>query len=411
MGMCWFRSLLILLLMESVANAEDWPQWLGPRRDGSTVEKIAAWKGDLRVAWRREVAEGHSSPVVADGKVYLHACPKGKDAEVISCFDAVTGKPLWSREYARGPFQGLFGRGPRATPAVIGGKLYAFGATGIVTCLDAAKGDIQWQVDTQKDFKAPTLKFGVSASPLVVGNKVLIAVGAKGASVVAFDKDKGSVLWKSLDDGASYASPILVGAATDPTALYLTQQGLVALRALDGTRLWDFPFKDKLAESATTPVRIGDNVLISSITLGSALLTLSSKDGKTAVSKDWFNKELTCYFSTPVPVGSAHVYLVTGIPSLNSTSTLCCIEAKSGNVLWKKGGVGKYHACLTRTADSKLLMVEEAGHLVLIEPNPAKYEEVCRSKISGETWAHPAIANGRLYIRDEKELVCVELGQ
>jgi outer membrane protein assembly factor BamB len=409
--MSWFRSLLIVLLMASVASAEDWPQWLGPRRDGSTVEKIVPWKGDLKIAWRQDVAEGHSSPVVADGKVYLHACPKGKDAEVISCFDAVTGKPLWNREYARGPFQGLFGRGPRATPTVVGGKLYAFGASGIVTCLDAVKGDIHWQVDTQKEFKAPALKFGVSASPLVDGNKVLIAVGAKGASIVAFDKDKGSVLWKSQDDGASYASPILFGAASDPTALFLTQQGLVALRVQDGTRLWDFPFKDKLAESATTPVRFGDNVLISSITLGSALLALATKDGKTSAAQEWFIKDLTCYFSTPVPVGSAHVYLVTGALALSPTSTLCCVEAKSGNVLWKKAGVGKYHACLTRTADSKLLMVEEAGNLVLIEPNPAKYEELCRSKICGETWAHPALANGRLYIRDQKELVCVELSR
>jgi outer membrane protein assembly factor BamB len=193
--------------------------------------------------------------------------------------------------------------------------------------------------------------------------------------------------------------------------LFLTQQGLVALRALDGTRLWDFPFKDNLAESATTPVRIGDNVLISSITLGSALLALATKDGKTSAAQEWFIKDLTCYFSTPVPVGSAHVYLVTGALALSPTSTLCCVEAKSGNVLWKKAGVGKYHACLTRTADSKLLMVEEAGNLVLIEPNPAKYEELCRSKICGETWAHPALANGRLYIRDQKELVCVELSR
>jgi outer membrane protein assembly factor BamB len=409
--MTCLRSLLALLIVAPLAQAEDWPQWLGPRRDSSTVEKIAPWKGDLTVAWRQTVAEGHSSPVVADGKVYLHACPTGKDAEVISCFDAVTGKPQWSREYPRGPFQGLFGRGPRATPAVVGGKVYAFGATGIVTCLDAVKGEILWQVDTQKEFKAPALKFGVSASPLVVGSKVLIAVGAKGASVVAFDKDKGSVLWKSLDDGSSYASPILFGAATDPIALFLTQQGLVGLRVEDGTRLWDFPFKDKLAESATTPVRVGDNVLISSITLGTALLTLPSKDSKTAPAKEWFNKDLTCYFSTPVPVGTAHVYLVTGALSISPTSTLCCVEAKSGNVLWKKNGVGKYHACLTRTADNKLLMVEEAGNLVLIEPNPGKYEEICRSKICGETWAHPAIANGRLYIRDQKELVCVELSQ
>jgi outer membrane protein assembly factor BamB len=404
-----FRALLVLLCLAPLATAEDWPQWLGPRRDGTTTEKIQPWKGDLKVAWRQPVEEGHSSPVVADGKVYLHASPKGKNAEAIACFDAVSGKPLWNYEYARGPFQGLFGRGPRATPAVVGGKLYAFGATGILTCLDVAKGERLWQVDTHKEFQAPTLKFGDSASPLVMGNKVVTAVGAKGASVVAFDKDKGTVLWKNLDDGASYASPIVIGAAKDLTTLVLTQQGLVALRVDDGTKLWDFPFKDKLAESATTPARVGDKVLISSITLGSALLQI--KGGMSPPVKDWFTKDLTCYFSTPVPVGAENIYMVTGTLSFTPTSSLCCVDARTGKVLWTKDGVGKYHACLTRTADNKLLMVEEAGNLVLVDPNPAKYVELCRAKICGETWAHPAIANGRLYIRDQKELVCVELGR
>jgi len=405
-----FRSLAVLLGVALVAAAADWPQWLGPNRDGSTVEKVAPWKGDLKIVWRQTVGEGHSSPVVADGRAYLHSCITGKETEVVECFEAPMGKQVWRREYPRGPFKGLFGNGPRATPTVLDGKVYAYGATGILTCLDAKSGDILWQLDTRKGFNPPALRFGVSSSPLVDGNKVLVAVGAKGASVAAVDKDNGKVLWKSLDDKASYSSPILIGSALDPTAVFLTQKGLVGLRVADGTPQWSFPFEDKLAESSTTPVRVGDKLLISSITLGTAMLSLEAKDGKTTPHEVWMTKDLTCYFSTPVAVGPDNVYLVTG-SLLGGQSTLHCLDAKKGTVLWKKDGVGKYHASLLRTGDNKLLMVEEAGDLVLIDPDPTMYRELARAKVCGKTWAHPALANGRLFIRDDKELVCVALGQ
>jgi outer membrane protein assembly factor BamB len=407
-----FRCLVILLAVASFAFAagDDWPQWLGPNRDGSTAEKVAPWKGDLKIVWRQAVGEGHSSPVVSDGRVFLHTCENGKEVELVQCFDAVTGKPVWSQDYARGPFKGLFGNGPRATPAVVGGKVYTYGSTGILTCLDAKSSDKLWQLDTRKEFKPPAVKFGVSSSPLVVGNKLLVDVGAKGASIVALDKDSGKVLWKSLDDKASYSSPIAIGSDKDSTAVFLTQKGLVGLKVADGTPQWDFPFEDKLAESSTTPVRVGDKLLISSITLGTAMLSLETQDGKTKPKQDWMTKDLTCYFSTPVAIGPDHVYLVTG-SLLGGQSTLHCLDAKKGTVLWKKDGVGKYHASLLRTGDNKLLMVEEAGNLVFIDPDPKMYRELARTKICGKTWAHPAVANGRLYIRDDKELICVDLGK
>jgi outer membrane protein assembly factor BamB len=406
------RALLVLLLWTPAVSAADWPQWLGPNRDGSTPEKVLPWKGELKRLWLEDVGDGHSSPVVADGLVYLHYAKAGKEeVEVIEARDAVTGNLAWRFDYPRPSFQNTFGRGPRGTPSVSGGKLYAFGATGILTCLDAKKGEKIWQVDTRKTFKPPELKFGVATSPLVVGNMVLVNVGAKGASVVAFDKDKGDVLWKSLDDGASYASPIVFGAGKNEQAVFLTQQGVVGLTLDKGELLWRFPFQDKLFESSTTPVRVGDRLLISSITLGSALLELEPKSDKTAVKQIWLNKELTCYFSTPVVVGNKDIYLVTGA-LLNASSTLHSVDAQSGKSLWQKDKIGKYHASLLRTGDDKLLMVEEAGNLVLLDPDPKQYRELSRAnKICGKTWAHPAVANGRLYIRDDnKKLVCVQLG-
>jgi outer membrane protein assembly factor BamB len=411
-----FNSVLpVCFLSITVASAADWPQWLGPNRDARTSEKIAPWKGDLKIAWRKPVAgEGNSSPVVAGGRVYLHTKPSPKQ-EALTAFDAKTGDELWRKSYAREPVKTFYGNGPRATPTVADGRVYTFGLSGLLTCFDAEKGTQLWQIDTKKDFKPRPLLFGPACSPLVEGDAVLLNVGAKGASIVAFDKVKGDVLWKVLDDGPSYSSPIIFGKGDDRQAVFLTQEGLVSVNPKDGALFWRSPLKDKIFESSTTPVRAGDILIGSSITAGSVGLTLEAKDGKPAVSPKWKNPALTCYFSTPVPVGDEYIYMVIGELDLNPfakkkpSASLRCVELATGNEKWKKAGVGTYHASLMRTGDNKLLMLEEGGDLVLLDPNPKEYRELARGHICGETWAHPAVANGRLYIRDAKELICVEL--
>ncbi len=406
--MPWLRSLAALVILGPSLLAADWPQWLGPRRDGSSTETVAPWKGPLKLLWRQPVGEGHSSPVVANGRVFLHTKAAEGDTEVVQAFDASSGKPLWSESYPRAPYKGLFGSGPRATPTVHEAKVYTYGITGILTCSNAADGKRLWQVDALKTFKAPKLFFGASCSPLVEGKLLLINVGGKGASVVAFNKDSGKAVWKKLDDGASYASPVAFTAAGQRQVVFLTQQGLVSLRPTDGEVFWQFPFKDKLSESSTTPVRVGDLLIGSSITIGSVGLRLKEEGGKPQVAEAWKKPELTCYFSTPLAVGKDHIYMVNG-SLFAKTATLRCVETATGKELWNRPRVGTYHASLLRTGDGKLLMLEEKGDLVLIEPNPQGYRELARARVCGQTWAHPALANGRLYVRDGKELICVEL--
>jgi glucose dehydrogenase len=412
--MPWFRSLTLLLLVSVPVLAEDWPQWLGPRRDGSSMEKIKPWKGDLKVLWRNAVSAGHSSPVIAGGKVYLFTRVKDKQAEQLTAYDAKTGKPLWDTPYPRAFFASPFGTGPQATPVVAGGRVYTFGATGVLACFDAEKGSLKWQVDTLKKFGAKNLFFGMACSPLVEGDRVIVNVGGpKDASVVAFNKDNGEKVWGSLNDRPSYSSGIALGKGKERQVVFLTAKGVRSLNPTDGKLFWEVPLVDKLSESSMTPVRVGDVLLASSVTFGMMGLQLSTKDDKPAAKQIWTNKTLTCYFSTPIPVGKDHVYMVTGVASLlkTVTSTLRCVEVKTGKELWNKPKIGRYHAAMLRTADDKLLLLSDLGNLILLDPDPKQYRELARSKVGkGEQiWAHPAVSDGRLYLRDEKELICLQL--
>ncbi len=406
-------AILLVLVFTSSVFAEDWPQWLGPRRDNSSTEKVAPWQGKLKVLWRKPAGEGHSSPVVAGGRVYIHAKVKDKNEEEIVAFDAKSGEELWRTSYERLEFKSLFGNGPRATPCVAGDRIYAFGITGILTCLETDKGKQVWQVNALEKLQAKNLFFGMSCSPLVADERVLVNVGAKSASVVAFDRAKGDIAWKSMDDPASYSSPILVGDGDQRQAVFLTGANVASLNPADGQVFWRFPLKDRLFESSTTPIRAGDLLLASSITYGSVGLRLTTKEGKPAVEEEWKNPALTSYFSTPVSIGKDLIYMVTGTtpsPLAKPAADLHCVEAKTGKSLWKKAKIGTYHASLMRTGDNKILLLTDGGDLALLEPDPKGYRELARSKVSGpETWAHPALSDGRLYVRDRTGLICFQL--
>lgn len=412
--MPWMRSLLLLFLLTSLVSAGDWPQWLGPHRDSSSAEKVVPWKEAPKVLWRLAVGEGNSSPVIAGGRVFVHSKVKDKTDEEVIAYDARTGTQVWRQVYSRAAFASPYGNGPRATPAVVDGKVYTFGITGVLTCWEADSGKQVWQVDTLKEFGAKNLFFGMSCSPLVEGDAVLVNVGGKGASVVALDRNKGSVVWKSRDDRASYSSPIVFGQGKDRQVVFLTGDGVVSLNPKDGSTNWQFPLVDKLLESSTTPVHVGDQIVASAITYGSAGLKLTPSDGKLGYKEEWKNPALTSYFSTPVAVGKDYFFLVTGANPLlikQPSATLHCVEATTGKDLWMKPNVGKYHAALLRTGDNKLLSLDDFGFLSLIEPDPKEHRVLCKAKVCGATWAHPALADGRVYIRDEKELICLQVSE
>jgi len=401
------RPLLALALTSISASAADWPQFLGANRDSSSPEKVSAWKEKPKELWSKPVGEAHSSPVVAKGVVYAFYKVAKKDADALAAFDAKTGDLLWEQSYDRAKFQPLFGEGPRGTPTVDGDRVYTLGNTGVLACWDATKkGEIVWKVDTLKDFQAKNLVFGASTSPTVVGKHVVIMVGGKGAGIVGFDKETGKVAWQETEDTPSYASPIPVG---KDELVFLTNSHVRSLSAADGKEIWKFPFTDALLESSTTPVKTGDLYVVGSVKTGSVGLRIGEKGGKP--EQVWKNDKLTCYFSTPVAVGE-FLYMVNGKATLQNAAIIFrCVEAKSGKIAWEKTNVGKYHAALVKTGDDKLLFLDDGGNLMLLEPNGKEYKELARAKVCGETWAHPALSDGKLYLRDDKKLYCLQLGE
>ncbi len=398
------RTLPVLLLLTVPAVAADWPQFLGPSRDSTTPDKFPAWKDKPKEVWKKAVGEAHSSPVVANGLVYVFAKVDKKEAESLTAFDAKTGEEKWTKSYERAKFTPPFGNGPRGTPTVDGDRVFTLGSTGLLTCWDAKTGEQKWQTDTLKEFGAKNLFFGVSTSPTVVGKVVVLMVGGKGAGVVGVDKETGKAVWQSTDDRASYASPIVVG-DKNSELVFLTGDHVRSLKADLGKEVWKHPFVDALLESSTTPVKVGDLYVVGSVKSGSIGVRVKGSE----VEQVWKNEKLTCYFSTPVVVGD-YLYMVNGEAKFpGGTLVMRCVEAKSGKVMWEKADVGTYHAAFVKTGDGKLLLHDDKGNLKLLEPNEKEYKELASSKVCGTTWAHPAVSDGKIYLRDEKTLYCLEV--
>jgi outer membrane protein assembly factor BamB len=383
------------MLTACSAMGADWPQWRGPNRDGKSVETIAPWTEAPKVLWELPIGEAHSSPVVVAGRVFC--MEKVGTDEIVRALSATDGKELWKHQY-NAPFSNVYGNGPRATPTVDAGKVYTLGARGDLRCLEAETGKLVWELNLLSKFKASNLFFGTSASPIVTDGLVLVMAGGENAGVVALDAATGETRWTSQSDRASYASPILVGKPGDRQGIFLTQQGLLAVSVKDGKALWRWPLATFNDENSVTPVAAGDLILGSSISYG---LTALKPQGDEP-TKVWKADKVTCYFSTPVVVGG-EVYAVTGTPAM-----LKCLDLSSGKELWQHGPVGLLSANLL-VAGENLLIQTDTGLLLLARPDRGGFKQLAKAQGCGPGWMTPAISDGKLFLRDNKQIKCLEV--
>jgi outer membrane protein assembly factor BamB len=405
-----------LLIGSLSLQAGDWPQWLGPNRNGSTGEKIDAWNATPKTVWRVPVGPGFSTPAVAGGRVYVHALVPETEKEELIALDAKSGAVAWRKAYDRGSYRDSVTAGPQATPAVAGNRVYTFGITGILSCFETDAGKLLWQVDPYKKLGVRLPRYGVCCSPLVIGNRVLAAVGGKGSSVVAFDAESGEIQWQGLDEPASTSSPVLfIPGGKEPSSLpdvvFMTTLRLIGLSPLDGSVNWEFPLAFQPSGTSPTPIVVGDLIVTSTQSNGSTAVRVTSAGPNPKPAKIWQDKDVQGYFSSGVAGVSDCLYLVTNQLTPLPRADLVCLDQKTGKELWKQKGVGYFHFGLIRTGNDKLLVLDDKGNLELLEASRKEYRELCQAKVCGGNLVTPAFAGGHLYARDDKEIICVQLAQ
>lgn len=438
---CVVRLFGVALLLSSgtVLHADDWPQWLGPRRDSVWRETRILDKlpdAGPKVLWRKEVAGGYAGPAVASGKVYLadfstaadinkvsspNDRPKIDGKERFQCFDAKSGERLWSKDYPV-QYSISYPAGPRCTPTVHEGKVYFLGAEGNLYCLDAAKGTELWSKDFKRDFKAKTPIWGFCGHPLADGKKLICIVGGEDGVAYAFDKDTGAEIWHALEAREpGYSAPSIIEAGGARQLIIWHAEAINGLDPDSGRVYWSKPLESQYGMSIMVPRKSGDLLFAGAI--GFKALALRLAPDRPEATEVWRGKQNNAVY----PVNS-EPFLEDGlIYGVDQPGALRAVKLETAERLWETyqpvAGVDKAERINSGTAflvknGERFFLFSETGHLIIARLSPAGYQEISRWKMLEPTgsafgrkvvWSHPAFANRCVYARNDKELVCVSL--
>ena len=407
-----FRILFGCLLVVMAAphcHADDWPQFLGPKRNGTSLETnpIVPWSGDgPKVVWQRDVGSGFAGPAVKGERLLLFH--RIGNEEHLECFAAATGKSMWTNS---GPTRYQddfrFDEGPRAVPSIDGDLVFAVGAEGGFRCVELATGKTVWMRALLKEYEAEKGFFGVASAPLVVGNVVVANVGgSNGRGVVGFDRSTGKELWKATDHEASCSAPVGTVINGKALALCFTRAGLVGIEPATGKVQFEIPWRARSSASvnAAAPVVWGNRVFITaSYDTGAKLLSL----GDGTPTEIWSNDaSLSSHYPTPV-WAQGNLFGFHG--RQENGSELRCVESETGKVFWSQDGLGIGQLIVI---GSRLVVLLENGELLLMSTSSTKAEILARGQILGfGIRAAPAYSNGRLFARSPKKLVSVKLAE
>ena len=415
-------GLLIIYLLFfngiSIVPASDWPQWRGPNRDGLSEEMgyLKEWPdGGPQVFWRVPLGEGFSGISVVGGRVYTMFSED--DDEFVVCLDASNGEEIWRFRSDSNYIESMGGNGPRATPTIDGDLLFTVTAQGKLYALNTENGEKAWSHDLKGEFGSKIPRWGSCTSPLVEGDLLLVEVGGTdGKSIVAFDKKNGDIVWSSHTGILGYSSPIAVTIGGIRQLIVFTGTQLVSVSPENGQLYWTYPWQTEYDVNAATPVFIPpDKIFISSgYGKGAAVVQVSvmtstesnaeEDEGEKSraeiqVEQIWKNEKMKNHFATSV----LHDDYLYGFDN----AILKCIDASTGMEKWKTRGYGKGTLML---ADAHLIILSDRGKLGLAEATPSGYKEVASAEIlSGLCWTVPTLANGKLYARNEKEMVCLDI--
>jgi outer membrane protein assembly factor BamB len=406
-----FRAMLLGLSAVATVQANDWPQWRGPNREAVSPETglLKDWPaGGPLLAWKATgVGTGYSTVSVAQGRIFTVG-DKGKESFVVA-LNAADGKEIWSARLGKAGAPGWGGfEGPRSTPTVDEELAFAVGQWGEFVCLDAATGKERWRKDFARDFDAPRPEWGWAESPLVDGDKVVFTPGGKDGAVVALNKRTGAPVWRSTEftDAAHYASLIVAEIGGVRQYIQLTAQSVAGIAASDGKLLWRAPRKGATAVIPTPIYHDGLVYVTSGYGAGCNLFRITAAGGKFTATQVYANKVIVNHHGGVVRVG-AHVY------GHSDSKGWTCQELKTGKEIWQdKRELGKGSIAY---ADGRLYLRKEDGKgtVALVEATPAGYREHGRfdppTRSDKNSWAHPVIAQGKLYLRDQDVVLCYDV--
>jgi outer membrane protein assembly factor BamB len=388
----------------------EWPQFLGPHRNGISDETglIDEWPaGGPKEVWRVKGGVGMSGLVVSRGRVITMLQEEGQ--QFVVAHDTVSGKPLW-RSGVNAAYENTMGDGPRGTPAIDGDRVYVFTGDGVLAALGFADGHVIWRHDTVKELGGQVADYGMACSPLVVAGRVIVTVGAPGATVAAYDCETGKLAWKSGRDSAGYSSPARLRLGGRDQVVVFSGQSALGLAPDTGESLWRYPYKTNFDCNIATPVQCGGNVFISSgENHGCTMLTLTPAGAGFDVKPAWESLGAGSVMRNGWPtciLWKGRLYGLDNVGAASALTHLTCIDAATGERLWQKTRFGNGNLI---AADGKLILTTMKGELVFVRLSPKGYEEIGRSVVIGKTRQGPALADGRLYLRDDREIVCVDV--
>ena len=395
--------LCTVVLFATTVNAQDWPQWRGPNRDGNTPAIASAWPKSLKEEWKVTVGVGHASPVVADGRIYVFA--RQGDEETLLCLDAVTGKELWKSSqpiaYTMHEAAVGHGKGPKSTPVVSNGNVYTLGISGVLSAHDARTGKLKWRHEFSKQYPKTSPNYGTAMSPLVDKGLVIAHVGGQDrGALTAFDAQTGVVKWTNDADGPAYASPILVTLAGVRQIVTFMQKDFVGVDAATGKLLWKLPAKSEYDENNVTAVSYKDMLIFSREQQGLSAIRLVKQGAEIVPQEVWNNKENRLYMSTPVLQGNTLLGF-----SIAKKGQFFALDADTGKTLWQGAGRMGENAALLSLGGSSFLALTNEANLIVLPVGAKEYAPAAQYTVaSSPTWAHPVLIGNRILIKDETTL-------
>ena len=396
--------LLAVLGALSIAGGADWPQWRGPQRDGvvRAGSAPASWPEHLKLRWKTTVGEGHSSPILASGKIYVFSRQQGR--EVASAIDLQGGKILWQQSYAAPytmhPAAVRHGQGPKSTLVFADARLYTLGIGGILTCWNAATGSVIWRREFSKLYGTASPDFGTAMSPVVDKGLVIAHIGGHSdGALTGFDAASGEVRWRWTGDGPAYASPILIELDGVRQFVTETQNNVVGVSAANGELLWKIPFTTQYDQNIPTPLVYRDELIISGLAQGIMAVRVTRNQTKWLTETVWHNHDVALYMNSPVAEG----HLLFGFSHLQK-GQLFCLDLRTGATQWKGPPRQGDNASLLISGEDLVALKDDAE--LIIAKAGRKAFELTRSYTVADspTWAHPLMLPDGVVVKDATTL-------